>query len=554
MSAETERARLSQQGNLASLLGPIGLTEMVTVCHLSHNGDEHWSIYCALIPSEKIEQVLSSSGWDLMRGSGTPSSIEVYRGGAHNAEYLRFGNEDGIEPLVIDRDFHGFKESYLEISEEFRLFHNLYHDRKEDRYIKFDDSGNEEMVAIVKPKSVEIRMKEIRQFLAVRGMYLSIQFSITVSSSKTIEEMGLTAGGRDVRDELACWNLSYRGDFGFYADSSNRSSSNLQGIRLIEPLPKAKSGFEGFAEEPTKQYADFIIGIDNDGDEIVHTCNPDNLSNFFGANPEAPNYYVTSVSFRKQVLDKYYQQPSKYKVEDGTLRCGSLWYMKIDNHHDDKVSAMLGSLGLLPYQEQLHWKSHNIASTSGYSEVTFRRDFEVEWVESDRPEHVFQERYRDLVEVCRANLGWQIFLPLASGDEYHLQSLRVPATDEQRDFDGLVLGLATILVDSLNVHGLKLLLPQSQEKGSINLLATVLVNYDAEGGSSKHIGFLRNLQSLRSSGSAHRKGEKYDSVIEKIGTSSQDLRTLFADILWQAVALLEYLIELVESQRIRESL
>ena len=553
MNAETERARLSQQGTLDDLLRPIGPTEMVTVCHSSRNDDEHRGIYCALIPSGKIEQALSRPEWDLRRGSGMPSSIEVYGGGAHNTEYLRFGNEDGIEPLVIGRMFHDIKEDYLEISEEFRLFHNLYHDRKQDHYIKLDDSGNEEVIAIVKPKSAEIRMKEIRQFLAVKEMHLSIQFDITVSSSKTLEEMGLTTGGRDVRDELACWNLRCSGDFGLYVDPSNRSSSNLQGIRLIEPLPKAKSGFGGFAEEPKKQYTDFIIDMDDNGDEIVHTCNPNKLSNFFGANPEAPNY-LTSVSFRKQVLDKYYQQPSKYKIEDGTLWCGLLWDMRIDNHHNDKVCAMLGDLGLLPHQEQLHWKSHNIASTPEYSEVTFRRDFGGEWVESDRPEHVFQQRYRDLVEVCRANLGWQIFLPLASGDEYHLQSLRVPATDEQRDFDGLVLGLATILVDSLNVHGLKLLLPQSQEKGSINLLATVLVNYDAEGGSSKHIGFLRNLQSLRSSGSAHRKGEKYDSVIEKIGTSSQDLRTLFADILWQAVALLEYLIELVESQRIRASL
>lgn len=552
MSAETEKARLSQQETLDCLLRPIGPAEMVTVCHSSRKDDEHCGIYCALIPSEKIEQALSRPEWDLRRGSGTPSSIEEYGGGARNGKYLRFGNEDGIEPLVIDRAFYGLKESYLEISEEFRLFHNLYHDRKQDIYIKFDDSGNEEVVAIVKPKSAEIRMKEIHQFLAVKEMHLSIQFDITVSSSKTLEEMGLTAGGRDVRDELACWNLSYRGDFGFYVDPSNSSSSNLQGIRLIEPRPKAKSEFERFAEAPTEQYADFIIGMDDNGDDIVHTCNPDKLSNFFGANPEAPNY-ITSVSFRKQVLDKYYQEPSKYKIEDGTLRCGSLWDMRIDNHHNDKVCAMLGDLGLLPQQEQLHWKSHNIASTSGYSEVTFRRDFGVEWVESDRPEHVFQERYRDLAEVCRANIGWQIFLPLASSDEYHIQSLRVPATDEQRDFDGLVLGLATILVDSLNVGGLKLLLPHSPKNGSINLLATVLANYDAEGGSSKHIEFLRNLQSLRSSGSAHRKGERYDSVIEKIGASSQDLRTLFADILWQAVDLLEYLIELVKSQRIRQS-
>ena len=553
MSAEAEKARLSQQGNLDYLLRPIGPTEMVTVCHSSRNDDEHWGIYCALIPSEKIEQALSRPRWDLMRGSGTPSSIGVYGGGAYNAEYLRFGNEDGIEPLVIDRDFHGLKESYLEISEEFRLFHNLYHDRGEDRYIKFDDSGNEDVVAIIKPKSVKIRMKEIRQFLAVKEMHLSIQFDITVSSSKTLEEMGLTAGGCDVRDGLACWNLSYK-DFRPSSNPRNkRSFSILLGVRLIEPLPKAKSGFGGFAEELTKQYTDFIIGMDDNGDEIVHTCNPDKLSNFFGANPEAPNY-ITSVSFRKQVLDKYYQQPSKYKIEDGILRYGSLWDMRIDNHHDDKVSAMLGDLGLLPHQEQLHWKSHNIASTPGYSEVTFRRNFMAESVESDRPEHVFQTRYRNLADVCQENLGWQIFLPLASGDEYHLQNLHVPAADEQRDFDGLVLGLATILSDSINVRGLKPLLPQNQEKGSINLLAAVLANFDEGGASSEHIDFLRKLQSLRSSGSAHRKGREYATVAARFEVGSQDRRTIVAAILWQAVALLQYLIELVESQRIRPSL
>ena len=161
MSVGAEKARLSQQGNLARLLGPIGPTEMVTVCHSSRNDDEHRGIYCALIPSEKIEQALSRPEWDLEFGSGTPSPIEGYGGGTHNAEYLRFGNKDGIEPLVIDRDFHSFKEKYLEISEEFRLFHNLYHDHNQGRYIKFDDNGSEIVVATITQNRVQIRLLEI---------------------------------------------------------------------------------------------------------------------------------------------------------------------------------------------------------------------------------------------------------------------------------------------------------------------------------------------------------------------------------------------------------
>ena len=236
MSAETERDRLSQQGNLARLLRPIGPTEMVTVCHSSHNDDEHWSIYCALIPSAKIEQALSRPEWDLMRGSGTPSPIEGYGGGSHNAEYLRFGNKDGIEPLVIDRDFHSFKENYLEISEEFRLFHNLYHDHNQGRYIKFDDNGNGTVVATITQNRVQIRLLEISQFLAIREMRLSIQFDISVYSSRSLAELGITPRGTDVqRDGLSCWNLNY--NHGEHLGTHVRSFSRLLGIRLIEPLP-----------------------------------------------------------------------------------------------------------------------------------------------------------------------------------------------------------------------------------------------------------------------------------------------------------------------------
>ena len=236
MSAETERDRLSQQGNLARLLGPIGPTEMVTVCHLPRNNDEHRGIYCALIPSEKIEQALSRPGWDLEFGSGTPSPIEGYGGGAHNAEYLRFGNEEGIEPLVICRAFHPFKEDYLEISEEFRLFHNLYHDHNQGRYIKFDDNGNEILVATTTQNCVQIRLLEIKQFLAIKEMHISIQFDIRVYSSRSLAELGIALSGTDVqRDGLSCWNLNY--NHGEHLGTHVRSFSRLLGIRLIEPLP-----------------------------------------------------------------------------------------------------------------------------------------------------------------------------------------------------------------------------------------------------------------------------------------------------------------------------
>ena len=549
MSIEFVRERLSQRTTLQDLLRPIGLTEMVTVSGTSQasDGGRH-AIHCALIPSIQIQQVLSNLSWDLHRGGGLPGSA----GSGVNAEYFRFGDMDRIEPFVIDRWFHNRRDKYVEISEEFRLFHNPYHDRQQERYIKFDDNSDGTVVAVVQPELIKIRMKEIRQFLAIKEMHLSIQFECTAFSDKGLEELGDAERFQEGKTKLACWGLSYADAKPMALGKSTYSI--LYGKRLIEPLPKSKSGFLGFAEEP-ERYVDFIIGMDDNGDEIEHTCDPAALSNWFGKNPEAP-HEVTPVSFRKEVLDKYYQQPSKYKVEDGTLWCNFAWYLRIDNHHEDKVCVLLKDLGLLPYQEQLHWRAHNIASEFGYSEVAWRRNFENEWVDSDQPDHIFQQRYRHLAQVCEGNLGWQLLIPLAEGDQYHLQNIRVPSTDEQQDFDGLVLGLATLIPDSLNVAELKSLLQpcrhkdqKGNQKRGIQLLDTLLTACRVDDPTT-HIDFLRNLQNLRSSGSAHRKGREYRKVAARFGVEDQDLRTVFANILWKAAALLNYLIELVVERRV----
>lgn len=347
MNAESEKTRLSQHALFKALTRTFQATEMVTVYLSADDGPHNHGIYCALIPTTNIEKSLASPAWDLKHEGGYPGAVQHSDRGETTTKYCRFGDNSGVEPLVIDRNFHGIPPDYKELSEEFRLFHRLYHDRQSDQYIKIDDDGNETVVATIEPKRVQVRLKELRQFLAIKEMHLAILFDCREHSSMTLDELGLEEGGDDHRDGLVCWGLHY-GDFGGL--SSYHTFSRLVGKRLITPLPKEKSGFWGFAEEDAKQYAEFIIGVDDDGKNIVHTSNPDALANYFGANPGAP-HYLTAVSFRKSVLDKYYQQSSKFSVSDGILRCGYLWTMYLDNHHDDKVCAWLGDLGRdLPYE------------------------------------------------------------------------------------------------------------------------------------------------------------------------------------------------------------
>ena len=559
MSINTDRHRLSQAQILQNMRRSLKLNEMITVYQEYIEEYSKHYIYCVLIPSAHIEKTLSVSTWDMEFSQGMPSGMISNKGPREIREYLRYGVDNGVEPLIINRNFHRLRDDYREISEEFRLFHDLYHDRKTNQYIKIEEDGNEEIVAVVEPNYVQIRLKEIRQFLAIKEMHLAIQFIFSESSTHSLKKLGFTMGDEERQDDLMRWMQRY-GDLD--GITNYRAFSRLVGKRIVEPLPKTKSGFWPFAEVSEQKYASFIIDVNEDGNEIIYTSNPDELKtpadpgNIRGVDEEAPSY-LTPIHFRKKVLDKYYHEPSKYTVEDSILRCGSLWSVYIDNHHDDIVCAWLGDLGRdLPYSEQKHWRYHNIPPTSSVSKTYVARQIEAQFTNSNRPEHIFKQRYDDLQKVSRTHLGWQWLLPLHTADAYHRQSLRIPATDEQRDFDGMVLSLAKMLIDSLNEKSLRKLIPcEKQEtfmdKSGIALLEAALQLHDFEG-ADIHIDFLRKLQNLRSSGSAHRKGKGYSKIAEYFDIENQSLRHVFANILNSASDTLDYFIVLVNSGRIRE--
>lgn len=546
MTKDDDKKRLAQDEMIDWLGRDIPMTDMVTVYLSDNTASRRRGIYCGLVPSDQVKSRINTTSWDLMHGSDCPSVSVCYEEDESTAIYHRFGNDDGIEPLVLGRWFHKIREGYHEISEEFRLFHNLHHDRKTDHYIKIDDDGNEHLVAVVERDRVQIRLKEIRQFIAIKETHLVLQIDCTEHSQYWLKELQLDEGGSNHRKELVCWQLNYADLGGF---GSHKAFSILRGKRYIPPVSKDKSGCNGFALPEKKEYTDFIIEVDDNGDGIRHTSNPETLSNYFGANPGAPNY-LTAVHFRKSVLDKYYQQPSKYRITDGALRCAGLWSMRLDNHHDDKVVAWLGDLGRdLPYNEQLHWLSHNILPVGGVSETTFRRAILGQWTNSDRLEHVFTECYERLRQACAECLGWQLLRPLEQDDEHHFQCVRVPATDEQRDFDELVQGLTKILIDSLNERELNELIPNDKQDGLQGSIARLEVALSACGviGAEDHVAFLRKLQKLRSSGSAHRKGRNYRKIAADLGVDSQNLRSVFAGMLQRSLDLLEFLASVVRS-------
>jgi len=553
MNIGVDRERLAQKHNLEWIQRDLKVTNMVTVVRWDlENLREDYFILGGLIPANLVEEILSGEHISNVIENVWAEPSAYAPSGESQIKYFRWGvDEDvyGSEPLVIGRQFSKMKKNYFEISEEFRLFHNLYHHKETDTYIKIDDAGNEETVAIVKPNEVQIRLKEIRQFLAIKEMCLSMLFEFNEYSKYTLEELGLNDLKPEFkRDGLIYWKRGYSGETNRYRKGFC-SGSWLRGRKLIKPFPKSKSGFGDFAQEP--EYVEFIVDVDDNGDEVYHTCDPYKLGDFPEENSDVA-WKLTLVHFHKQVLDKYHNEPSKYSVEDSIVRCASLWSMQIDNHDPDKVCVFLDKLGIhLPYTEQLHWRAYNVPPEGGMSETFGRRMVLGEWANSDQPEHLFKQNYEQLQKACDECLNWQLLKPLDSGDEYRLKRLRVPVNDEQCHFDDLVQDLQTILIESINIKGLKGLLPEAERanlkgKRSIEVLEGVLSFHSVENVNHR-ISFLQKLQTLRSKGSGHRKGSDYQRIANYFGVDSLGQREAFVEILKQALDVVDFLTSVVRS-------
>ena len=476
-----------------------------------------------------------------------PSFTKIYGEKSEPAtiEYDRFGrHESGIEPLILVRSFHGLKPEVIEIIEEFRLFHNLFFDSSKSTFVKFDDCGDEIEVIRVSEKSVDIRRKEIRQFLAVRDMSLAVYFENMYYSHLDVEELNIAEGASITESGNAVFELFV----GKWDGSSDfQSFSAVLGKTIIKGLPREKSGIWPFDQEFEKNYEEFIIGINEDDEPISYTSNPDKLADYFGKNRHSP-HYLTSVFFRREVLAKYYGEQQKYKVEDGLLWCGSKWVLRLDNNHPDYVIVFLGDLGRdLPHTEQIHWKSYNVQPDGRMSDTNIRRSFEAEFAEPQDSALIFRDAYERLSMCWREKLGWNLFKPLSGPDNHHFATLRRPLTREPSELDEIMLSLSKLLIDSLNVRKIKKEIPdfeakdaRGNDKKSITILEEYL-NHQEFGDSNEFIKCLRTVQDLRSASAAHRKGKNFEKVSESVGLESRTPQDVADDIFTTLTAFLDSL-------------
>ncbi|MCB9912885.1 MAG: hypothetical protein H6827_07820 [Planctomycetes bacterium] len=506
------------------------------------------TVHSALVPPDNIEQVLGHLSWDLSIGDGLPGFSQ----GGDETTYHRWSSW-GVEPFVIVRTFYtdvpGAQQ--VELVEEFRLLFNLAYVPRDEVYLDIS-TGTPEAVARLRDGRMEVKRTWLRRFLAVKGMHLALFFQNNRHSSLPIEDVSDDELDVRMRRDDLVYELNVR-DAEQMMFAHVKSFSKFIGKKLVAPLPIERAGVWPYDED--RQYVSFMIGVDDGGRPVEHTCESDTLANYFGKNPEAP-HYLQPVHFRRDVLSKYYGDSSRYEVTDGMVHCGSLWGLRMDNDHEDRVVVHLGDLSSIPYEEQLYWRSYNIEPDGGISETAFQRGVLAQFADPVEPALAFRLAHERTNRRWNVALGWPLFKPLSADDQHNLNGLRVPLNGGAAEFDGQVLALAKAAIDSLNEKPIqKAAIAAGHEyKGGEPGIAKLVGYLDATGFDAGAHGlaraptdWMKDVQWLRSKGSAHRKASDYAKLVEHFGISDRGRPTVMRDLLAEGVSMLDALASHVEA-------
>lgn len=488
-------------------------------------------LFCGLIGLDKLDTTFRDFAWDITERSCYPGFN--YDEG-ENSEYMsNCDGEDGKEVIVYHREFYGIKPNTTEVSQEFILLNNLYYEKTDNSYYSVKEDGQCDQAIRMDGEAVWIKLNYLMRFIAAKQKALLLFFDIRFSIDGRLCDNGLQEFNKDIKEKNLIYSI-----YGSEMTMPTKTFSRLVGKKIILPREKKTCGYWPFEKE--REYADFIIGVDEYGEPRKYTSNPHKLSNYFGANEGAP-HYLTPVFFKKEVLQKYISDPSRYEIKGGYLNCGTLWGLSIDIDHRDYIMAYLGDLGTyLPECEQDYWKSFNVLTDEGISKSSFLRDFMNVATSPEIADVQFKNAYKELNVAWEKKYGWPLFNPLAEGDEYNLENIRIPLSESQEEFDQQVLALNKTIVDSLNEKKIGKEITLTENMRGISkfeewLKVKGIVGYE------QHIAFLRDLQELRSAGTGHRKGKEYQKIAAKFQLSENDKRSDFERILKSAILFIEFL-------------
>jgi hypothetical protein len=394
-------------------------------------------------------------------------------------------DEEGLEPFLLYKIFSLQDSSikYIDVAEEFVLYFRLYekgNDKQNRTFYYVSDYGELDEVLIIEPKFIKVKIKYLREYITIRDMNFAVCYDFMRMLKNIPSDWEIKHQDELRKENDIIYNHLIR-------DVSDETQSWIMGKAFIKPNVKKKSHFD-FGESKNEK---FIIGIDDDGELIYEDCG------------ETDGNHFKVTYFKKEVLNKYYNEPNKYQV-DGFSVGSKFFTLKIDNNVDDYIPVFLTNLRILSELEQLHWKQYNIAPKEdmNISRTYYKTMIEGQWAE--QPETVdlfFKSKYESFNKKWEHKFGWKLYKPLTNTDEYLFTALHKITTNNVKAFCEQSLTLVKLTIDRLNEKELAKGLDLDSKIRGIGKFEKFL---ESKGMNIPDMfEFLRNLQNLRSGLIAH---------------------------------------------------
>ena len=427
---------------------------------------------------------------------------------------------------------------------EYCHYHNLWTSNGTS-YKKLNRDGSTEDACEVEENTVRIRSRDLKQFQAAKQLML-VRYIDSINESPNLwSDETLQAVSRSIRSDT--YHLDLR--VAPQTLDPNRVFSRLLGKAVTLPPPLSESGTWPWDEDEQETFQRFKLGETAGGETITASCEPHNPAVLPSSAKAtlAPDPYLTPVYFSLEVLDRYYNDPNKYSVEDGYLRCGSLWGTHVDNNHTNHVMVWLGDLGRdIPESEREHWVLHNIvAPVPSLSGTAFKRQIVGGLADADSPAWRFKSEYKKFRTCWKSHTGWHLLRDPDDDDPSLLPRLRIPSVGVDHAFEEQIRILDRLLVEALNAREIRADLQSSPPKESRSILLLQLwleqAGYDDESRSAA-IGYLQRIHALRNRVGSHRRSSNHEAELSALGITS-DKRQAVSELLSQGEAVLNSLAE-----------
>jgi hypothetical protein len=490
------------------------------------NGQGEWTVICdsrSLSSSASVGRfatfskpqnrpnVLSQTGWDLTKGEGLPGFSQSYSDGKVDTIFERSTVSEFLEPILLFQDFHGLEPGRYLLNQTFVLVMRLWEDPESRNHYELRDDGSKELAVEYVDSQIRVRTRLLLRYQAARQLDLLLFTDATCKVESRIDTASLDemSEARVLEDGLAKFDLAV----GLSLRSDGFVFSRLLVKKILPPPPHEASNIWPWIWEET-DFPKFTVSEDEVGRPIRHTCDPEQLADYFGKNPASANY-MTPVFFRADVLQKYYDNPVLYEIQSGYLRCGALWRLHIDNYDSTKVMVALGDLGRdLPESERNYWLAHNISPLGmRMSDEYQRTSFLGQWTESSSPSHRFKQAYEELSRSWERNWGWRLYRDSAGDDVHLLTRLRVPLNDNIPEYEAQSLILAKLMVDQLNEAKLTANLSKIEREKGIQKFERFATSIDYPH-TARDASLLRRIYGVRSRNAAHAGGSGGKKYLE----------------------------------------